>query len=45
MKVVDIAEAGSPTKSVEFAENSKYPDTPQAYEDVYEEEDYPFILD
>ena len=32
-------------ESVEFAENSDFPDTPQAYEDVYEQKDYPFILD
>ena len=31
-------------KSVEFAENSPYPDPSELYEDVYEE-DYPFIVE
>jgi pyruvate dehydrogenase E1 component alpha subunit len=31
-------------KSVEFAENSPYPDPSELYEDVYEE-DYPFIIE
>ena len=32
-------------ESVDFAENSAFPDPSQAYEDVYEEMDYPFITD
>jgi pyruvate dehydrogenase E1 component alpha subunit len=32
-------------ESVEFAENSDYPDPSEAFTDVYMEEDYPFIMD
>ncbi len=32
-------------EAVEFAENSDFPDPSQAYEDVYQEEGYPFITD
>ena len=32
-------------ESVDFAEKSPFPDPSQAYEDVYEEEGYPFITD
>jgi pyruvate dehydrogenase E1 component alpha subunit len=31
--------------SVEFAENSPYPDASELYRDVYVEDDYPFIMD
>jgi pyruvate dehydrogenase E1 component alpha subunit len=31
--------------SVDFAEQSKYPDASEAYKDVYMQEDYPFIND
>ena len=31
--------------SVEFAENSNYPDASKIFKDVYVEADYPFILD
>jgi pyruvate dehydrogenase E1 component alpha subunit len=37
MKAVD--------ESVEFAENSPYPDPSEAYQDVYVQKDYPFITD
>lgn len=30
---------------VEFAENSPYPDGKELYEDVYKQEDYPFIIE
>ena len=30
-------------ESIEFAENSPYPSGEELYEDVYKEEDYPFI--
>lgn len=32
-------------ESVEFAENSSYPDPSEIYNDVYQEADYPFIMD
>lgn len=32
-------------EAVEFAENSKYPDESALYEDIYVQEDYPFIKD
>jgi pyruvate dehydrogenase E1 component alpha subunit len=32
-------------ESVEFAENSPYPDPKEAYQDVYVQQDYPFIMD
>ncbi len=32
-------------ESVEFAENSPFPDVHELYEDVYVQEDYPFIMD
>ena len=32
-------------ESVEFAENSPYPDPSEAYKDVYVEENYPFTID
>lgn len=32
-------------ESVEFAENSAYPDPSEAYKDVYVQEDYPFITE
>jgi pyruvate dehydrogenase E1 component alpha subunit len=31
--------------SVEFAENSAYPDASELYTDVYVENDYPYITD
>ena len=30
-------------ESIEFAENSPYPEGKELYEDVYKEKDYPFI--
>ena len=30
-------------KSVEFSENSPYPDAEEAYTDIYVQKDYPFI--
>lgn len=30
-------------ESVDFAENSPFPDASEAYKDVYVQEDYPFI--
>jgi pyruvate dehydrogenase E1 component alpha subunit len=30
-------------ESVDFAENSAFPDKSEAYKDVYVQEDYPFI--
>ena len=32
-------------ESVDFAENSPFPDPSEAYKDVYAEPDYPFVLD
>jgi pyruvate dehydrogenase E1 component alpha subunit len=32
-------------ESVEFAENSPYPDVSEVYKDIYTQEDYPFIMD
>ncbi len=32
-------------EAVTFAENSKFPDPSEAFKDVYEQEDYPFIRD
>lgn len=37
--------AGIVNESVEFAENSPYPDPSEIYNDVYQEADYPFIMD
>ncbi len=37
--------AGIVDESVEFAENSPYPDPSEIYNDVYQEADYPFIMD
>jgi pyruvate dehydrogenase E1 component alpha subunit len=31
--------------SVEFAENSPYPDASELFKDVYVEDDYPYIMD
>lgn len=39
-KVGDVVDA-----SVEFAENSPFPDPSEIYNDVYQEADYPFIMD
>ncbi len=33
------------TESVEFAENSPYPDGKELYDDIYVEENYPFIIE
>ena len=30
-------------KSVEFSENSPYPDAKEAYTDIYVQKDYPFL--
>jgi pyruvate dehydrogenase E1 component alpha subunit len=32
-------------ESVEFAENSPFPDESEVYKDIYTQEDYPFIMD
>ncbi len=32
-------------ESVEFAENSPFPDKSEAYKDVYAQEDYPFMVE
>ena len=32
-------------ESVEFAENSPYPEGKELYEDVYKEENYPYIVE
>jgi pyruvate dehydrogenase E1 component alpha subunit len=32
-------------ESVEFAENSPFPDAEELYKDVYVQEDYPYIMD
>lgn len=32
-------------ESVEFAENSPYPDASEAFKDVYVQEDYPYTTD
>jgi pyruvate dehydrogenase E1 component alpha subunit len=32
-------------ESVQFAEDSDFPDPSEAYTDVYAENDYPFIMD
>ena len=32
-------------QSVEFAENSDYPSADQLYTDIYQEENYPFIIE
>ncbi len=32
-------------ESVEFAENSPYPDPSEAFKDIYVQEDYPYIMD
>ncbi|MEO6685604.1 MAG: pyruvate dehydrogenase (acetyl-transferring) E1 component subunit alpha, partial [Dyadobacter sp.] len=32
-------------ESVQFAEDSDFPDASEAYTDVYAENDYPFIMD
>jgi pyruvate dehydrogenase E1 component alpha subunit len=37
--------AGIVDESVEFAENSPFPDPSEIYNDVYQEADYPFIMD
>lgn len=39
-KIGDVVDA-----SVEFAENSPFPDPSEIYNDVYQEADYPFIMD
>jgi pyruvate dehydrogenase E1 component alpha subunit len=42
MEEAIIAEVNA---SVEFAENSPYPDASELYKDVYVEDNYPFIQD
>jgi pyruvate dehydrogenase E1 component alpha subunit len=32
-------------ESVDFAENSPFPDASEAYKDVYVQEDYPFVVE
>jgi pyruvate dehydrogenase E1 component alpha subunit len=32
-------------ESIEFAENSPYPEGKELYEDVYQEPNYPFIVE
>jgi pyruvate dehydrogenase E1 component alpha subunit len=32
-------------ESVKFAEESNYPDPSEAMKDIYEQQDYPFVLD
>jgi pyruvate dehydrogenase E1 component alpha subunit len=32
-------------ESVQFAEESEFPDPKEAYTDVYVENDYPFVMD
>lgn len=46
-KIEELEEkiAGIVNDSVEFAENSPYPDPSEIYNDVYQEADYPFIMD
>ena len=42
---IDEKIKGIVAEAVDFAENSDFPDPSQAWEDVYEEEGYPFIKD
>ncbi|TAE69398.1 MAG: pyruvate dehydrogenase (acetyl-transferring) E1 component subunit alpha [Bacteroidetes bacterium] len=39
-KIIEVVEA-----SVEFAENSPYPDVSEVYKDVYVQTDYPYIME
>jgi pyruvate dehydrogenase E1 component alpha subunit len=36
---------GQVDESVKFAEESKYPDPSEALHDIYDQSDYPFIMD
>ena len=45
LAAIDAKIKGIVEESVKFAEESRFPDTPQAYEDVYVQKDYPFIQD
>ena len=45
LKAVEKEVKAQVEESIEFAENSPYPDASELYEDVYMTEDYPFVKD
>ncbi len=45
LDAIDQKIVGIVAESVQFAEESNYPDPSQALKNVYVQEDYPFILD
>lgn len=45
LKVIEDKIKAAVAESVDFAENSPYPDPEEAFKDVYVQEDYPFIKD
>lgn len=45
LKEIEVEVKKTVQECVDFAENSPYPDPKEALTDVYQQEDYPFILD
>jgi len=45
LEAIDERLKSTVADAVTFAEESNFPDAPQAFEDVYTQKDYPFILD
>lgn len=45
LKAIDVKVKAQVKQSVDFAENSPWPDPSEAYKDVYMDEDYPYIID
>jgi pyruvate dehydrogenase E1 component alpha subunit len=45
LEAIDQKVKGIVAESVQFAEESDFPDASEAYTDVYVENDYPFVMD
>ena len=45
LEAIDQKVKGIVAESVQFAEESEFPDASEAYTDVYAENDYPFVMD
>lgn len=45
LDAIDVKVKGIVAESVQFAEESEWPDPSEAYTDVYVENDYPFVMD
>ena len=43
IEIIDQQIKDQVKKSVEFSENSPYPDAKEAYTDIYVQKDYPFL--